>query len=106
MANQKHLLSFLAVVLLSLWLWGEPLMAKEIIPVGVVLDLNSTVGRVAESYMSIALSDFYAVNDNYRTKLSLFTKNSGDDVIAAASAGTCKVKCSTPHMHIRMYKIN
>ena len=63
-------------------------MAKEVIPIGVVLNLNSPVGRVAESYMSMARSDFYAVNDNYRTRLALFTEDSGDDVIAAASAGT------------------
>lgn len=39
----------------------------------------------------MALSDFYAVNDNYRTRLAFFTKDSGDDIIAAASAGTLKI---------------
>nr|POF07337.1 glutamate receptor 2.7 [Quercus suber] len=62
------------------------MMANELIPVGVVLDLKSPVGRVAERYMSMALSDFYAVNHNYSTRLSLLTKDSGNDVIAAASA--------------------
>uniref|UniRef100_A0A7N2KMT2 Glutamate receptor n=1 Tax=Quercus lobata TaxID=97700 RepID=A0A7N2KMT2_QUELO len=91
MANQKHLFSFLSFLLLtlslSLCLWGhEPLvLAKEVIPVGVVLDLKSPVGRVAESYMSMARSNFYAVNHNYRTRLTLFAKDSGDDVITAAS---------------------
>ncbi|KAK7826725.1 hypothetical protein CFP56_031986 [Quercus suber] len=33
----------------------------------------------------MALSDFYAVNHNYSTRLSLLTKDSGNDVIAAAS---------------------
>uniref|UniRef100_A0A2N9IPG2 Ionotropic glutamate receptor C-terminal domain-containing protein n=1 Tax=Fagus sylvatica TaxID=28930 RepID=A0A2N9IPG2_FAGSY len=89
MANQKRL-HFLSSLLVSLWVWGEPLMAKEVIPVGVVLDLNSPVGKVAESYMSMARSDFYAVNDNYRTRLALFTEDSGDDVIAAASAEMMK----------------
>lgn len=56
-------------------------MAKEIIPIGVVLDLKSPVGRLAERYMSTALSDFYAVNDNYSTRLSLLTKDSGNDII-------------------------
>ncbi|KAK7819590.1 glutamate receptor 1.1 [Quercus suber] len=94
MANQKHLFSFLSFLLLtlslSLCLWGhEPLvLAKEVIPIGVVLDLKSPVGRVAESYMSMARSDFYAVNHNYRTRLTLFAKDSGDDVITAASTGT------------------
>uniref|UniRef100_A0A2N9IK22 Glutamate receptor n=1 Tax=Fagus sylvatica TaxID=28930 RepID=A0A2N9IK22_FAGSY len=86
MANQKHLISFLSLLLVSNWVWVEPLMAKEVIPIGVVLDLNSPVGRVAESYMSMAFSDFYAVNDNYSTRLTLFKEDSGDDVVAAASA--------------------
>nr|POE57463.1 glutamate receptor 2.8 [Quercus suber] len=88
MTNQKPLLSkFQSFLLLSLSLCGyEPLvMANELIPVGVVLDLKSPVGRVAERYMSMALSDFYAVNHNYSTRLSLLTKDSGNDVIAAAS---------------------
>ncbi|KAM3762379.1 hypothetical protein ACB098_01G340600 [Castanea mollissima] len=59
--------------------------ANELIPVGVVLDLKSPVGRVAERYISMALSDFYAVNHNYSTRLSLLTKDSENDVIAAAS---------------------
>ena len=101
MANQKPLLSkFLFFLLLSLSLWGHPplVMAKEVIPVGVVLDLKSPVGRVAESYMSMALSDFYAVNDNYSTRLSLLTKDSGNDIIAAASAGTF---LNVLHMQLR-----
>ena len=100
MTNQKPLLSkFQSFLLLSLSLCGyEPLvMANELIPIGVVLDLKSPVGRVAERYMSMALSDFYAVNHNYSTRLSLFTKDSGNDVIAAASAGT-DVKLNVSHI--------
>ncbi|XP_030955051.1 glutamate receptor 2.8-like isoform X3 [Quercus lobata] len=99
MANQKPLLSkFLSFLLLSLSLslslWGQPplVMAKEVIPIGVVLDLKSPVGRVAESYMSMALSDFYAVNHNYSTRLSLLIKDSGNDIIAAASAALDLIK--------------
>ena len=62
-------------------------MAKEVIPVGVVLDLKSSVGRVANSYMSMALNDFYAVNYDYHTRLALFTKDSGDGVITATTIG-------------------
>ncbi|KAM3714493.1 hypothetical protein ACJW31_01G336600 [Castanea mollissima] len=61
-------------------------MADDVIRVGVVLDLNSTVGEVAESYILMAVSDFYAVNANYRTRLSLFTRDSKDDVVGAACA--------------------
>lgn len=37
-------------------------MADDVIR---VLDLNSTEGEVAESYILMAVSDFYAVNANY-----------------------------------------
>jgi len=60
MANQKPLLSkFQSFLLLNLNLCGyKPLvMANELIPVGVVLDLKSLVGRVAERYMFMALSN-------------------------------------------------
>ncbi|KAG6644191.1 hypothetical protein CIPAW_08G038700 [Carya illinoinensis] len=86
MADQKHPLSFVAFLLL-VNLHGEHSMAKEVVPVGVVLDLNSPVGGVAERCMSMALSDFYAVNDDYNTRLALLTMDSGNDVIAAASVG-------------------
>ncbi|KAL4654548.1 hypothetical protein ACB092_01G387300 [Castanea dentata] len=91
MTNLKpHLSKFLSFLLLSLSLCSyEPLMmANKLIPIGVVLDLKSSVGRVAERYMSMALLDFYAVNHNYSTRLSLLIKDSGNDVIAATSAGT------------------
>uniref|UniRef100_A0A7N2L2D2 Glutamate receptor n=1 Tax=Quercus lobata TaxID=97700 RepID=A0A7N2L2D2_QUELO len=42
--------------------------------------------------MSMALSDFYAVNHNYSTRLSLLTKDSGNDIIAAASAALDLIK--------------
>ncbi|KAF3961756.1 hypothetical protein CMV_013659 [Castanea mollissima] len=89
MTNLKpHLSKFLSLLLLSLSLcsYGPLMMANELIPVGVVLDLKSPVGRVAERYMSMALLDFYAVNHNYSTRLSLLIKDSGNDVIAATSA--------------------
>ncbi|XP_035549154.1 glutamate receptor 2.8-like isoform X1 [Juglans regia] len=82
---QKHL-SFVSFLLLILSLHVEHSMAKEFVPVGVVLDLNSTVGGIAKRCMSMALSDFYAVKDDYNTRITLLTKNSGNDVIAAASA--------------------
>ncbi|KAB5514430.1 hypothetical protein DKX38_028336 [Salix brachista] len=62
------------------------IMAKEIIPVGVVLDLNSTVGGIAESCISMAVSDFYAVNADFKTRLALFTRDSSRDVVAATTS--------------------
>jgi hypothetical protein len=87
MANQKLLLSLLSFLFL---LALRIAVAKDVISVrvGVVLDLKSPVGGIAELCMSMALSDFYEENDNYTTRLALSTKDSGGDVVAAASAGT------------------
>ena len=72
MANLKQLFSFIILLFLSLGR-NKHSMADDVIREGVVLDLNSTVGEVAESYILMAISDFYAVKANYRTRLSLFT---------------------------------
>ncbi|KAG2692167.1 hypothetical protein I3760_08G039800 [Carya illinoinensis] len=89
MADQKHTLSFVAFLLL-MNLHGEHSMAKEVVPVGIVLDLNSAVGRVAEHCMSMALFDFYAVNDDYNTRLDLLTMDSRNDVVPPASLDLMK----------------
>ncbi|KAJ7955737.1 Glutamate receptor [Quillaja saponaria] len=88
--NQKGLFSFLSFLLLGLW--GEPLVAKELIPIGIVLDLNSSVGSLAESYISMAHSDFYTLNAHYQTRLSLVMRNSENDAVTAASAALDLIK--------------
>ncbi|KAK9931930.1 hypothetical protein M0R45_019184 [Rubus argutus] len=84
MANQKSFLLFIFVLLFSLGI--KPLETKEVIrvPVGVVLNLKSSVGAMAENYMTMALSDFYAKHAHYKTRLSLRTRDSKDDVVSAA----------------------
>ena len=72
MANLKQLFSFIILLFLSLGR-NKHSMADDVIREGVVLDMKSTVGEVAESYILMAVSDFYAVKANYRTRLSLFT---------------------------------
>ena len=62
-------------------------MAKEVIPIGLVLDLNSSIGSVAESYISMALLHFYENNAHYKTRIHLRTRDSKNDIVAAASAG-------------------
>ncbi|KAL6655541.1 hypothetical protein ACP70R_006367 [Stipagrostis hirtigluma subsp. patula] len=55
--------------------------------VGVILNLDSMVGRVARTSVSLALEDFYAVHQNYSTKLVLHVRNSmGNDVQATSAA--------------------
>ncbi|KAF9612902.1 hypothetical protein IFM89_004318 [Coptis chinensis] len=54
--------------------------------VGVVLDMDSTIGRVGWNCMEMALSDFYTTNADYRTRLSLHLRDSqGDNAKAVLS---------------------
>ncbi|KAF8748652.1 hypothetical protein HU200_012871 [Digitaria exilis] len=55
--------------------------------VGVVLDLGTTVGKVANTSISIAVEDFYAVHPNYTTRLILHVRDSMSDDVQAAYAG-------------------
>uniref|UniRef100_A0A0A9H9X1 Uncharacterized protein n=1 Tax=Arundo donax TaxID=35708 RepID=A0A0A9H9X1_ARUDO len=51
--------------------------------VGVILDLQTLVGKMAHISISMALEDFYAIHRNYCTKLALHIRDShGDDVEA------------------------
>uniref|UniRef100_K3YZ13 Glutamate receptor n=1 Tax=Setaria italica TaxID=4555 RepID=K3YZ13_SETIT len=54
--------------------------------VGVVLDLGTTVGKVAHTSISIAVEDFYAIHPNYTTRLVLHVRDSMSDDVQAASA--------------------
>lgn len=66
---------------------GTTTKSQQMVNVGVILDLDTTVGKMAHRCISMALSDFYARNSNYRTKLNLTVKDSRNDVVSAASAG-------------------
>ncbi|CAL5443646.1 unnamed protein product [Camellia sinensis] len=54
--------------------------------VGVVLDLDSKVGRMGLSHLNMALKDFYSVHENHKTKLVLHVRDSKEQVIDAAAA--------------------
>lgn len=56
--------------------------------VGVILDLDSLVGRIGLSCLSLALSDFYSAHPKYSTRLILHVRDSKGQVIEAASSGT------------------
>lgn len=59
---------------------------NRMVNVGLILDFNSSTGFVANTCISIAVSDFYSKNPHYNTRLALVPKNS-NDVLLAASAG-------------------
>ncbi|XP_022756262.1 glutamate receptor 2.8-like [Durio zibethinus] len=56
------------------------------VKLGVVLDLDSLVGKIGLSCINMALSDFYATHPHYKTRVVFTTKDSKEDVVSAAAA--------------------
>ncbi|KAF8107273.1 hypothetical protein N665_0124s0066 [Sinapis alba] len=56
------------------------------IRVGLVLDLDSMEGKMVGRSVTTALTDFYAINSDYKTRVSLSIRNShGEPLLALAS---------------------
>ncbi|XP_010493660.1 PREDICTED: glutamate receptor 1.2 [Camelina sativa] len=54
--------------------------------VGLVLDLRSVEGKIVRSSVSMALSDFYAIHNDYKTRVSLLVRDShGEPLLGLAS---------------------
>ncbi|ERN07223.1 hypothetical protein AMTR_s00019p00181920 [Amborella trichopoda] len=64
---------------------------RDVIKVGVVLDMDSWVGRVSNMCISMAIQDFYKKHPNFNTTILLSSRDSGGDVVQAASAGTLPI---------------
>ncbi|KAL5562233.1 hypothetical protein UlMin_031980 [Ulmus minor] len=54
--------------------------------VGVILDMESTEGKIVHSCISMAISDFYTLHTNYTTKLVLNTRDSERQPLLALSS--------------------
>ncbi|KAL5840233.1 hypothetical protein ACOSQ4_012841 [Xanthoceras sorbifolium] len=102
MAKPKQFVAFfsLTFVMLITVVLCETSTLKDQVRVGVILDLNAKVGRIAQRWMSMAYSDFYAVKAHYRTRLALLTRNSINDVVAAASEALDLMKNEEVHVII------
>ncbi|KAF7134283.1 hypothetical protein RHSIM_Rhsim08G0247700 [Rhododendron simsii] len=59
------------------------------VDVGVILDAHNMVGKVTQTCISMALEDFYALNQNHgtRRRIVLHKRDSKGDIVEAASAG-------------------
>ncbi|KAJ6840164.1 glutamate receptor 2.8 [Iris pallida] len=84
-------LSFPILLLLVLLLFPSISIAAAAAPaevnVGVILDLNSTIGSICQVSVKIALSDYYAAHPDSATRLRLYFRHSPrDDVVSAAAA--------------------
>jgi ionotropic glutamate receptor len=62
--------------------------------VGVILDFDTWNGKMGFSCINMALSDFYASNSNYKTRLVLNSRDSESDVVGAAAAGSLSLSLS------------
>ncbi|XP_028786250.1 glutamate receptor 2.8-like [Neltuma alba] len=60
--------------------------ATVTIPVGVILDLNSSLGNTTLNCTNLGLLDFYSTHDSFATRLELHFRHSGNDLLTAASA--------------------
>ncbi|KAJ9555741.1 hypothetical protein OSB04_010355, partial [Centaurea solstitialis] len=58
---------------------------KEI-PVGVILDMGSWVGKTVHSCITMAVSDFYMVNSHYKTRIVLHDGNTHGEPLHALPA--------------------
>ncbi|CAH8363190.1 unnamed protein product [Eruca vesicaria subsp. sativa] len=57
------------------------------IRVGLVLDMGSVEGKMVGSSVTTALSDFYAINTDHKTRVSLSVRNSQGELLLALSSG-------------------
>ncbi|KAF3446141.1 hypothetical protein FNV43_RR11320 [Rhamnella rubrinervis] len=62
------------------------------VKVGVVLDLGTELAQIWLSCIKMALSDFYTSHASYKTRLVLNTRDSKEDVVAAAAAALDLIK--------------
>ncbi|KAF3952746.1 hypothetical protein CMV_021729 [Castanea mollissima] len=56
--------------------------------VGVILNFDTLNGKMGFSCIDMALSDFYASNPYYKTRLVINSRDSKSDVVRAAAAGS------------------
>lgn len=62
------------------------------VDIGVILDLDSYVGKMSRTCLEMAVEDFYGAHRNYTTRLVLHSRDSRSNAVEAASAGESDVK--------------
>ncbi|KAF3434907.1 hypothetical protein FNV43_RR21994 [Rhamnella rubrinervis] len=66
--------------------WGDDVQKKEEVHVGVIVNMNSREGKIVESCIAMAISDFYGTHHNYTTRVVLHTRDSKGQYLHALSA--------------------
>ncbi|RWR75382.1 glutamate receptor 2.8-like protein [Cinnamomum micranthum f. kanehirae] len=59
--------------------------SRTVFDIGVVLDLRTPLGKMSESCISMALTDFYTAHTSYTTQLKLHWRDSNQDSVNTAS---------------------
>ncbi|KAI3473031.1 hypothetical protein Pfo_030114 [Paulownia fortunei] len=79
---------FIFILSFNIFTINRAIAEKAPIPVrvGVVLDMDHYLGQMGLNCISMALSDFYATDDYYKTRLVLNNRDSKRDVVRAAAA--------------------
>ncbi|KAJ0253029.1 Glutamate receptor 1.2 [Hirschfeldia incana] len=73
------------------------------IRVGLVLDSGSVEGKMVGSSVTTALSDFYAVNSDYKTRVSLLIRNSHGEPLLALASGNKLSSSSFSSVQLTIY---
>ncbi|KAL6295914.1 hypothetical protein ACE6H2_004056 [Prunus campanulata] len=95
MAKNAPFSSVFSLFFLFLVLGKFSVMAENTtipVNVGVVIDSDTWYGKMGLSCINMALSDFYASNSNYKTRLVLHKRNTTSDVVVTASAALDLIK--------------
>jgi hypothetical protein len=69
------------------------------VKVGLIIDAESPVGKIATTTIPMALEDFYAAFPNSSARVKILQYNSSADVVIAASAGMPAQFIHSPHLH-------
>ncbi|KAJ9565143.1 hypothetical protein OSB04_001109 [Centaurea solstitialis] len=88
MSTKKSTHLFLLLIMLTLLCYQVQPKAQDDssyteIPVGVILDMRSWVGKTVHSCITIALFEFYKVNDHYQTRIVVHNRDSRGETLHA-----------------------
>nr|XP_043626691.1 glutamate receptor 2.8-like [Erigeron canadensis] len=80
--NSYRILTFVIFIALNICL----VIGKTYIQIGVILDMETSVGKMSSTCISMAIHDFYEKHDNYTTMIQPHFRDSKQDNVRAASA--------------------
>ncbi|KAL5559609.1 hypothetical protein UlMin_035820 [Ulmus minor] len=87
-----HLISLVSFILLMMIFPVKAQNSTIPVKIGVILNLETWVGKMGLSCINMALSDFYDSNPKYKTRLLLNTRDAHEDVVVAAASGLDLIK--------------